>query len=87
MKALIGYSVVFLAAAIVLGFPVKAFSADAGATKVMVLPLKINAPKEQEYLKGAVMDMLSSRLGGKDGVELLSAGVAGVPAPRGSRIR
>ena len=76
MKALIGYSVVFLAAAIVLGFPVKAFSADAGATKVMVLPLKINAPKEQEYLKGAVMDMLSSRLGGKDGVELLSAGVA-----------
>lgn len=76
MKALIRFSVVFLAATIVLGFPVKAFSADTGTAKVMVLPLKINAPKEQEYLKGAVMDMLSSRLGGKDGVELLSAGVA-----------
>ncbi|MEK7312835.1 MAG: hypothetical protein AAB065_00015, partial [Deltaproteobacteria bacterium] len=76
MKALISLSVVFLAAAIVFGFPVKAFSTDTGATKLMVLPLKINAPKEQEYLKGAVMDMLSSRLGGKDGVELLSAGVA-----------
>ncbi|MFZ3071777.1 MAG: hypothetical protein WA162_00845, partial [Thermodesulfobacteriota bacterium] len=71
------FLVVFFAAIALFIFPVKASSTDAGIIKIAVAPLKINAPLGQEYIKGAVMDMLSSRLGGKDGVELLSADVAG----------
>jgi len=41
------------------------------ATKVAVMPWKLNAPPELEYLKGAVTDMLSTRLGAAEGIELV----------------
>ena len=54
----------------------KAFSTDTGATKVMVLPLKINAPKEQEYLKGSRNGHAFFEVGRQGRGRALSAGVA-----------
>jgi len=40
--------------------------------KVAILPWKINAPQGFEYIKGAVNDMLASRLGAESSIEIVN---------------
>ncbi len=61
-----------LAAFLVLSFPSKGVaSQEALRVRVAVLPWKINAGDELEYLGGAVTDMLTSRVGATGEVEIL----------------
>lgn len=39
--------------------------------KVAILPVKIHAPEKMEYLQAGLMDMLASRIGARDKVEIL----------------
>lgn len=39
--------------------------------KVAILPVKIHAPENMEYLQAGLMDMLASRIGGKHNVQIL----------------
>ena len=39
--------------------------------KVAILPMKIHAPEKMEYLESGLMDMLASRIGGKQNVQVL----------------
>jgi hypothetical protein len=39
--------------------------------KVAILPVKIHAPEKMEYLQAGLMDMLASRIGGKQNVQVL----------------
>ena len=47
-------------------------SANAGGSpKVAILPIKIHSPEKMDYLKAGLMDMLTSRIGGEEDVEIL----------------
>jgi len=39
--------------------------------RIAVMPWKVNASEDMEFVKNAVVDMLSSRLGSKDSIELV----------------
>jgi hypothetical protein len=39
--------------------------------RVAILPVKIHAPEKMEYLQAGLMDMLASRIGGKQNVQVL----------------
>jgi hypothetical protein len=42
-----------------------------GPIKVAILPVKIHAPEKMDYLQGGLMAMLESRIGSKEGIEIL----------------
>jgi hypothetical protein len=44
---------------------------DRTGAKIAVLPLKVNATGDVDYLKRAIVDMLSSRIGSSQAVELV----------------
>lgn len=47
-----------------------------GPKKILILPFKINAPKELTYIQKGIMDMLASRLAWEDKVVVLDEAIA-----------
>ena len=43
----------------------------AKTVRIAVMPWKVNSSEDMEFVKNAIADMLSSRLGSKDSVELI----------------
>ena len=61
----------FLSLATLLVFASQVFGYSEEPAKVAILPVKIHAPEKMEYLQAGLMDMLTSRIGGKHNVQVL----------------
>jgi hypothetical protein len=61
----------FVSLATLLVFASQVFGYAEEPAKVAILPVKIHAPEKMEYLQAGLMDMLTSRIGGKHNVQVL----------------